>query len=96
MQYPEVAGRVDFTRQAGQCTFPEMDLQPWSTVYYEVLAGDPGAISCTNDRDFWMEEVVNQDGKVVIIVSPLRDRGKFVLTVAERRSNLTVTGSVVG
>lgn len=96
-QYPEVAGRVDFTRQAGAVyTFPEVDLQPWSTAYYEVRAGDPGAISCTNDRDFWMEEVVNQDGEVVIIVSPLRDRGKFVLTVAERRSNLTVTGSVVG
>ncbi|MEG3056434.1 MAG: hypothetical protein RQM90_10340 [Methanoculleus sp.] len=96
-RYPEVVGRVDFTRQAGAVyTFPEVDLQPWSTAYYEVRAGDPGAISCTNDRDFWMEEVVNQEGEVVIIVSPLRDRGKFALTVAERRSNLTVAGSVVG
>jgi hypothetical protein len=39
-RYPEVAGRVDFTRQAGAVyTFPEVDLQPWSTAYYEVRAG---------------------------------------------------------
>ncbi len=96
-RYPEIAGRVDFTRKAGAVhSFPEVDLQPWSAAYYEVRTGDPGSISYANDRDFWMEGIVNRDGEVVIVVSPLRDRGRFVLTVTERQGDLTVAGSAVG
>ncbi|MDR9816145.1 MAG: ImmA/IrrE family metallo-endopeptidase [Candidatus Methanoculleus thermohydrogenotrophicum] len=95
-RYPQVAGRVDLTRQAGLVhSFPEMELQPWSAAYYEVRTGEPDAVSYANDQGFWMEKVVNRDGEAVIVVSPLRDRGAFVLTVSERRNNLTAVGSAV-
>ncbi|MDV2480825.1 hypothetical protein F8E02_02135 [Methanoculleus sp. Wushi-C6] len=83
-RYPEVTGRVDLTRGTGAVhSFPAAELPPWSAAYYEVKADDPAAVSFANDQGFWMERVVNRNGKAVIVVSPLADRGAFVLTVAE-------------
>lgn len=90
-RYPQVTGRADLTGEAGAVhTFPETYLPPWSAAYYEVRAEDPGAVSYENDRNFWMEKVVNRDGEAVIVVSPLGDRGEVVLTVAEE--NRTAPG----
>lgn len=90
-RYPQVAGRADLTEEAGAVhVFRETELPPWSAAYYEVRAKDPGAISYENDRDFWMEKVVNRDGEAVIVISPLGGRGEVVLTVAE--GNATAPG----
>ena len=96
-RYPQVTGRVDLTGRAGGVhSFPEADLLPWSAAYYEVRAGDPGAVSYANDRGFWMKKVVNRNGDAVIVVSPLGDRGEVVLTVSEGRGNLTAAGPAAG
>lgn len=88
---PQTAGRVDLTGGNGAAySFPATEVSPWAAAYYEVKADDPDAVSFANDRDFWMEKVVNRDGEAVIVVSPLADHGAFVLTVAE--GNGTPTG----
>jgi len=93
-RYPQVTGRADLTGEDGPAySFPETELLPWSAAYYEVRAEDPDAISYENDRGFWMEKVVNRDGEAVIAVSPLGDRGAFVLTVFEGEGNVTASGS---
>lgn len=96
-RYPQVAGRVDLTGEAGAVhSFPEAELLPWSAAYYEIGAEDPDAVSYANDRGFWMERVVNRDGEAVIVVSPLSDRGRFVLTVSEDGDNLTAADPAAG
>jgi hypothetical protein len=93
-RYPQVSGRADLTGEAGTVhTFPETKLPSWSAAYYEVRAKNPDAVSYKNDRGFWMERVVNREGKTVIVVSPLGDRGEVVLTVAENGENRTVPRS---
>ena len=87
-RYPQRAGWVNLSTQTvSSHSFPEQELLPWSAAYYEVGTRDPGLISYTNDRGFWMEKVVNRDGEAVIVVSPLEDRGTFVLTVSEEAGN---------
>nr|WP_303715256.1 hypothetical protein [Methanoculleus marisnigri] len=93
-RYPQVTGRADLTGSVH--SFPETELPPWSAAYYEIRTLDPDAVSYTNDRDFWMEKVVNEDGEAVIVVSPLADRGEFVLTVSAGGDNLTAAGSAAG
>ncbi len=87
-RYPQGAGWVNLSTQTvSSHSFPEQELLPWSAAYYEVGTRDPGLVSYTNDRGFWMEKVVNRDGEAVIVVSPLEDRGAFVLTVSEEAGN---------
>ncbi len=89
-RHPQRTGRIDLTTQTGLShSFPEKELPPWSAAYYEVETRDPAQVSYTNDRGFWMEKVVNRDGEVVIVVSPLEDRGAFVLTVSAGGDNQT-------
>ncbi len=96
-RHPQRAGWVDLSTRAGSAySFPGKELAPWSAAYYEVSAHDPDLVSYTNDRGFWMEKVVNRNGEAVIAVSPLEDRGTFVLTVSEGAGNQSAGIAVNG
>ncbi len=94
-RHPQRSGWVDLSAQNGlSYSFPRKELPPWSAAYYEVETRDPGMVSYSNDRGFWMEKVVNRAGEAVIVVSPLEDRGAFALTVSEVAGNRSA-GTVV-